>query len=264
MTNIPVFFKTEKDFRIWFDANLSYFGVKRIILSQEVCPDYVLEMTDGMILKVEAELFSINFKYHNHDPRKVDLIISAYSNSEKVEGVPVVSLHKFYQEENYTEEILSPNGRLTKYESQLLGYINGNGGISLTALGKGYFSGDYYLYQKIPDEILKNWPRGKIEENIFNFVTEETKKFAKKYHHVLLAVNLAEKTCKALHKLKRMQLIEYRPLRIIASLYDGVYINSDSWLPTEVIVTKKAWSYKKEQMMRWHPGFGSGYKKKKR
>ena len=40
-------FKTEGEFREWFEARLDRFGVKRIILSQEVSPYYTLEMTDG-------------------------------------------------------------------------------------------------------------------------------------------------------------------------------------------------------------------------
>ena len=38
-----IFFHKESDFRKWFEANLEVVGVKKIILSQEVCPDYVVE-----------------------------------------------------------------------------------------------------------------------------------------------------------------------------------------------------------------------------
>lgn len=63
-------FTNEADFRRWFERNLSYFGVREIVFSQEVCPDYVVIMDDGRTAKIEAELFAANFKYHRHDPAK--------------------------------------------------------------------------------------------------------------------------------------------------------------------------------------------------
>ena len=37
---------------IFAKANIDAVGVKRIILSQEPCPDYVVEMIDGQILRM--------------------------------------------------------------------------------------------------------------------------------------------------------------------------------------------------------------------
>lgn len=78
-------FETEKEFREYFEKNLEQFNVKEIIVSQEPCPDYILIMNHeendstfvrrDSILRVEAELWAKNFKKHNHDPNKVDLII---------------------------------------------------------------------------------------------------------------------------------------------------------------------------------------------
>lgn len=40
--------ETEEEFREWFDRNYRRIGIKRIILSQKACPDYVVEMDDGV------------------------------------------------------------------------------------------------------------------------------------------------------------------------------------------------------------------------
>src|SRR3990170_5367433 len=98
MVREAAIFGTEKEFRKWFEKNLGRFGVKRIILSQEVCPDYVLEMTDGRVLRVEAELFAINFRYHRHDPAKVDLILACYAKAPELDSVPVVAANKLWCE----------------------------------------------------------------------------------------------------------------------------------------------------------------------
>jgi len=81
-TGKPIALQSEAEFRKWFEQNLLAFGVRKIILSQEPCPDYVLQMQDGRIVRVEAELFAVNFRYHRHDPRKVDFILAAYSHAD--------------------------------------------------------------------------------------------------------------------------------------------------------------------------------------
>ena len=60
-----VIYDKEEDFREWFEKNLSKFDINEIILSQEVCPDYVVRLNNGDIQKIEVELFAINFKYHS-------------------------------------------------------------------------------------------------------------------------------------------------------------------------------------------------------
>lgn len=91
-----VVFTNEKEFRGWFEKNLSQFGIKEIFLSQEACPDYVVIMEDGRPAKVEAELFGVNFKYHGHDPAKADFIVACYSKTDEVEGVPVKAVHRLW------------------------------------------------------------------------------------------------------------------------------------------------------------------------
>lgn len=65
-------FDSEHEFREWFEKNLGQFGIRSIMLSQEVCPDFVVIMESGETKKVEAELIAINFRYHKHSPAKVD------------------------------------------------------------------------------------------------------------------------------------------------------------------------------------------------
>jgi len=85
-------FKTEAQFRRFFEQNLDRFGVQSIKLKQEVTPDYVCIMKDGSVKNVEAELDARNFLQHPHDETKVDIIVSAVSSVDKIHGIPVISL----------------------------------------------------------------------------------------------------------------------------------------------------------------------------
>lgn len=85
-------FKSEAQFRKFFEKNLDRFGVKSIKLSQEVTPDYVCIMKDGSVKNVEAELDARHFLQHDHDESKVDLIVCAVSSVDKIHGIPVVAL----------------------------------------------------------------------------------------------------------------------------------------------------------------------------
>jgi hypothetical protein len=78
-----IIFDKESDFRKWFEENKEKVGVKRIILSQDVCPDYVFEMKNGEVVKLEVELFAINFQYHRHDPDKADYILACYAKEKE-------------------------------------------------------------------------------------------------------------------------------------------------------------------------------------
>ncbi len=40
---LSIHFDTEHEFRTWFELNLSEFGIEKIIVNQEVCPDYVVD-----------------------------------------------------------------------------------------------------------------------------------------------------------------------------------------------------------------------------
>jgi hypothetical protein len=85
-------FKSEAQFRKYFEKNLDKFGVQMIKLSQEVTPDYVCIMKDGSVKNVEAELDAQSFLQHAHDETKVDLIICAVSSVDRIHGIPVVAL----------------------------------------------------------------------------------------------------------------------------------------------------------------------------
>jgi hypothetical protein len=85
-------FRSERDFRKFFENNLEKFDVESIKLSQEVTPDYVCIMKDRSVKNVEAELDSQNFLQHSHDESKVDLIVSAVSSVDRIHGIPVVAL----------------------------------------------------------------------------------------------------------------------------------------------------------------------------
>jgi len=85
-------FKSEAQFRRFFEKNLDKFGVKSIKLSQDFTPDYVCIMNDGSVKNVEAELNAQNFLQHFHDESKVDLIICAVSSVDRIHGIPVVAL----------------------------------------------------------------------------------------------------------------------------------------------------------------------------
>jgi hypothetical protein len=85
-------FKSEAQFRKFFEQNLERFGVQSIKLKQENTPDYVCIMKDGSAKNVEAELDARNFLQHYHDEKKVDLIVCAVSSVNKIHGIPVLSL----------------------------------------------------------------------------------------------------------------------------------------------------------------------------
>jgi hypothetical protein len=86
-------FKTEAQFRRYFERNLERFDVKSIKLSQNVCPDYVCIMKNGDVLNIEAEVNAHNFLGHEHDEGKVDLIVAAYSSTDRIHGIPVKTLY---------------------------------------------------------------------------------------------------------------------------------------------------------------------------
>lgn len=85
-------FQSEAQFRKYFEKNLDKFDVKSIKLTQNVTPDYVCILKDGSVKNVEAELDARHFLQHDHDERKVDLIVCAVSSVNKIHGIPVKSL----------------------------------------------------------------------------------------------------------------------------------------------------------------------------
>jgi len=85
-------FKSEAQFKKFFEKNLDKFGVESIKLSQKACPDYVCIMKDGSVKNIEAELYARNFLEHSHDESKVDLIVCAVSSVNGIHGIPVIAL----------------------------------------------------------------------------------------------------------------------------------------------------------------------------
>ncbi len=201
-------FTTERQFRGWFEENLVRFGVKRIVLSQEVCPDYVLEMNDGRIVRAEAELFAVNFRYHRHDPRKVDLIVACYASAAAIEGVPVLAANEFWSEQaDEPLAVLPAEGPLSAIEEIILVIAHGRGGVDVSAMAanstSGSLSGDHLMFMRLPTGVLQNVPRGKITDSIMNVVSPTAKQFLKKHHHVLMGAGLSADACEALSSLRR-------------------------------------------------------------
>ena len=72
-------FKSEKSFAKWFEQNYKLLGFKKIILypeGQRQCgvPDYKV-LIDNKEIGVELETLSSHYKRHNHDDKKVDLVL---------------------------------------------------------------------------------------------------------------------------------------------------------------------------------------------
>lgn len=234
-------FVRESDFRSWLEVNLQTFGIKRVILSQEPCPDYVVEMIDGRILRVEAELFAVNFRYHHHDHSKVDLVIACYSKSDSIDGVPVLALHKLWTWEPELHDELPPEGPLSPDEIRLLRAVHWTGGVDVTGLGglAPTFRGTQEIWMRFAPEAVDSFPRGR-DESLFTIMRPETKSFIKKYHHALIGAGLSEVTCDAIQSLRRRQLISYKPLAFLAAVMDGGLVNHPAWLPTEIHTTEQA------------------------
>lgn len=246
-----VVFTNETDFRCWFEQNLSQFGIKEIFLSQEVCPDYVVIMQDGSYKKIEIELFAVNFKYHRHDPAKADYIIACYSKTDEVEGVPVMAVHRLWCFDVEPSERLPPEDPLNDNEASLLSAIDQSGGLSVSALSKGELGGDREIWMRVPPDKIAAIPRGRIIDSVFNILNQPGKDWLKKYHHLMVGAGISEEGCRLLESLMRRQLISYRPIEIIASMYDGVVVNHPAWLPVEVYATHQAWRYHKDDIMKY-------------
>jgi len=252
-----VIFNNESDFRLWFEKNLERIGVKRIILSQKVCPDYVVEMENGEIAKIEAELFAINFKYHKHDPAKADYILACYSRENEVLGVPVISMNKLWKYDPSQPYSLPPEGPLPDGEFEILGIISLHGSIELSKLSVDKFSGSQSIFLSFPPEYAVSapkgkFPRGRIEDNLYNAISPKTKKYLKKYQHIIIGSNLSDIACESLENLMRKKLVGLRPISFLSALYDGTIIQHDGWLPTEVYLTELAKDLYLKDLKKWH------------
>ena len=246
-----VVFTNEADFRRWFEQNLAQFDIKEIVLSQEVCPDYVVIMQDGKCAKIEAELFAVNFKYHGHDPAKADYIVSCYSKTDEVEGVPVKTVHRLWCFDVKPLDPLSPEDPLDEDEASLLSAIHQSGGLSVSALSQSDLAGDKELWMRVSPEKIASIPRSRIVESVFNILTQPAKEWLRKYHHLMVDAGVSEEGCRLLESLMRRQLIVHRPQEILASMYDGVFVNHPAWFPVEVYATSDAWSYHKDDILKY-------------
>lgn len=247
-----IIFYTETDFRKWFDNNYVKIDVRKIILSQAVCPDYVVEMKNGEIAKIEAELFAINFKYHKHDPQKADFILACYAKESEVLGVPVIALNKLWIYEPEPLFPLPAEGPLSEDEFTLLGIISFQVSIELSALSIDRFSGDQSLFLRVSPEFISSIKREKIEDSLFNAVSPAAKKYIKKYHHIMIGSGLSENACVTIESLTRRGLIKIRPISFVSALYDGTLIKHDGWIPTEVYLTEIAKNIYMKELKEWH------------
>ena len=238
-------FDTEHEFREWFDKNLHYFGIRSIVLSQEVCPDYVVIMESGETKKVEAELLAINFRYHGHSPSKVDFIVAAYAKEDTVDGVPVIAVNRLWEYQPAPESIApQPEGPLSDAEQSMLDVILFSGGIELSALANGDFAGSSRIFLPFSPEKLAAMPRGGTDDSLFGTLSTKAKQFIKKYHYAIIAVGLSEKACQAFDSLSRRGLIKAQPSCFASAAYDGTIVTHPGWIPTEVLPTDKATEFR--------------------
>ncbi len=243
-------FTTEAEFRKWFEKNLGNFGVREIVLSQEVCPDYVAIMQDGRTVKIEAELFAASFKYHRHDPNKVDYILACYSKTEEVQGIPVMAVHRLWCFDAEPLDPLPAEASLSEGEAGLLSAIHQSGGISVSALSEGKLAGDQQVFMRVPPDLVAAIPRGRIVDSVLNVLSQRTKEWLRKYHHVLVGVGISKEGCELIESLVRRGLVEWRPIAFISSAFDGVIVNHPAWLPMELHATHEAWEYHKDDIVK--------------
>jgi hypothetical protein len=238
------FFYTEKDFRKYFENNLDKFGVKEIIINQEVCPDYVLIMNGKRKpVKAEAELFDTQFKYDHRDQLgKVDIVLCCYGKSEKILGKPVIALHKLYELNNPSKEPRKKMGRLSEDEWEMLEFIAGYRRVSFAEIiSCENWSGEYCLSQMIPPKLAKGAFRGyPLKDNLFSMATREAIEHMRKYCHVLLADGLSKDACETFNKLRLRGLIALVPSNFLIYSIDGRLFDPRLWIATEIMVTEKA------------------------
>ena len=235
-------YQTEWEFREWFEDNLARFGFERVILSQELCPDYVVKAKSGEELRVETELFAGNFVSHGHDPAKVDRIVACFAAEDKIRGVPVLAANDL-REYNPTQiRAQKMTGALTPIEHRVLSIVMATRGIELSALAQQGFAGNLMMYRRVPPDIVAALRRKRVTDSLFQALSPETRRFAREFHHVLLGAGLSNGLCDALDRLRSRGLIALRPLAILAAMYDGAFVDHDGWLPTEVYATKEAYA----------------------
>lgn len=96
------------------------------------------------------------------------------------------------------------------------------------------------------------FPRGKIEDSLFNVISPEAKRYIKKYHHIMVGSNFSKIACKSLETLMRRKLIELKPISLLSALYDGTLIQHEGWVPSEVFLTELAKDLHLNELKKWH------------
>lgn len=91
-------------------------------------------------------------------------------------------------------------------------------------------------------------PRGKIADNLFNIIPEKARNYIRKYHHILIAAGFSDRACEAFDLLSHRELIKIRPIEIIAAVYDGLVVDQEGWISTEVYPTADAKKYHKQDI----------------
>lgn len=69
-------FASETEFRVWFEGHVDLLGFRRILTSQQGCPDLILEANTGESVRVELENQTASFKSHGHNPRDADMVVA--------------------------------------------------------------------------------------------------------------------------------------------------------------------------------------------
>ncbi len=83
-------FRDREEFSEWFELNKEKFGFRRIVERRREFPSYRIEDEHGKEKEVELELIARDFERRGYNPKRVDLIIAAYSDSKEIAGVPVI------------------------------------------------------------------------------------------------------------------------------------------------------------------------------
>jgi hypothetical protein len=143
---------------------------------------------------------------------------------------------------------LPPDDPLSDDEARLLTAIFEASSISISALSQGELAGDQEIWLRIPPDQIKALPHRRIPESVLNSLTQAAKEWLRKYHHLLIGAGLSQKGCQLLESLGRRQLIEQRPINLLSSIYDGVFIGHPAWMPVEVRTTPLALKHHRERL----------------
>ncbi len=99
-------FANEKDFIEWFKNNYELLGFSKILEhTKQRFPDFKMEL-DGKEVEIELETSSSNFIRHNHDPKKVDIVICLVN--DKTLPVRTIEITSFEYFKKFSSIRISP------------------------------------------------------------------------------------------------------------------------------------------------------------